>query len=192
MKPNAESTPRVGKTKKNLIASDPFGNESFDAFDSFGGENTTRQRKDSDTRMRNRKDSDTRKISLSTNPLAAEFKPAERVRKPPPPEANISGLFSTNKINSSKSNKNLNHLIQLHPCLFFVILTEPRKKNLLKKQHQTRLQIQTRQIMLRKTFQISSWHIVSRMTQARTTTIQQIAPLAVAYLKFISLFLNSN
>lgn len=90
MKPNAESTPRVGKTKKNLIASDPFGNESFDAFDSFGGENTTRLRKDSDTRMRNRKDSDTRKISLSTNPLAAEFKPAERVRKPPPPEANIS------------------------------------------------------------------------------------------------------
>lgn len=94
MKPKAESTPRVtGKTKKNLLSSnsDPFGNESFDAFDSFGGENTktTRQRKDSDTRMKNRKDSDTRRIALSTNPLAAEFKPAERVRKPPP-EANIS------------------------------------------------------------------------------------------------------
>jgi len=90
MKPNAESTPRIGKTKKSVLASDPFGDESFDAFDSFGGENnTTRQRKDSDTRMRNRKDSDTRRIALSTNPLAAEFKPAERIRKPPL-EANIS------------------------------------------------------------------------------------------------------
>ena len=95
MKPNAESTPRVtGKTKKNVLASDPFGDESFDAFDSFGGENTrtTRQRKDSDTRMRNRKDSDTRRIALSTNPLAADFKISERVRKPPP-EANLSGLL---------------------------------------------------------------------------------------------------
>ena len=93
MKPNAESTPRVSKTKP-VALSDPFADESFDAFDSFGGGNLSRQRKDSDTRRKNRtnNDSDTRKIALSTNPLAGEFKPAERMRKPPTEEvANLSG-----------------------------------------------------------------------------------------------------
>ncbi|CAG5113938.1 Oidioi.mRNA.OKI2018_I69.chr2.g8028.t1.cds [Oikopleura dioica] len=91
--PQIQKTSTCVPKTKPVALSDPFADESFDAFDSFGGGNLSRQRKDSDTRRKNRtnNDSDTRKIALSTNPLAGEFKPAERMRKPPTEEvANLS------------------------------------------------------------------------------------------------------